>query len=69
MTKAIGYAYPTSATASRLGAGKVGCWYVVTYDNEGREDDILGPFPTVEAAEACAVTVAGDWSRFTKRAA
>lgn len=71
MIKAIGYAYASSATAKRLGAAKAGCYYVATYQDESDcvEDDLIGPFATIEEAEACAVNVTGRWSRFTKRAA
>lgn len=68
MIKSIGYAYATSATASRLGVPEDGGYFIATYDSEGQEDDLLGPFATLEQAEERAATVSGDWSRFTMRA-
>lgn len=70
MIKSIGYAYPSSTLARRLGAGRIGCYYVVTYQDEidSLEDDLIGPFATIEEAELRAASVAGRWSRYTKRA-
>lgn len=71
MIKAIGYAYASSTTAKRLGASKTGCYYIATYYDEidPIADDLMGPFATIEDAEIRAATVAGRWSRYTKRAA
>lgn len=69
MIKAIGYAYASSTIAARLGAARDGCYYVATYQEESEPiaDDLIGPFATIEEAETCAASVAGSWSRFTRR--
>ena len=70
MIKSIGYAYASSSLARRLGANETGCYYIATYTDESDplEDDLIGPFASIEEAESRAVNVTGRWSRYTKRA-
>lgn len=70
MIKSIGYAYASSTLARRLDADETGCYYVATYTDESDhlEDDLIGPFATIESAEHRAETVEGRWSRYTMRA-
>lgn len=71
MIKTIGYAFPTSDTAKRLGRIREGCFYVATHNGETDhvQRSLEGPFATVDAAEAHAKTLPLAWSRFTRRAA
>jgi len=71
MVKAIGYAYPSSTTATRLGAGKSGCYYVETkrHETQAAKTSLAGPFASIEDAERHALTIPADWSRYTRRAA
>lgn len=69
--KAIGYAYPSSDTASRLGAVDTGCFFVETkaHESTAKRTSLRGPFSTIELAELHAAAIACEWSRYTKRAA
>lgn len=71
MIKAIGYAYPSSNIARQLGASRAGCWFIACHRDEldHIERALHGPFATIEEAELRAASVAGRWSRYTKRAA
>lgn len=71
MIKSIGYAYPTSATAKRLGASETGCYFVETkrHETQVQATSLRGPFATIADAELHASAIACDWSRYTKRAA
>lgn len=55
-SKLIEYAYPTSATATKQGYGKIGCWFVSLYKDENSIQKIktLKYFVNKEDAETFA---------------
>jgi len=70
MIKTIGYAYPSSITAERLGAGETGCYFVETRrcETQVKPTSLYGPFATMGAADSHALAIDCEWSRYTKRA-
>lgn len=66
-TKAVGYAYPTSIAATKLGYARSGCWTVSTAKNDGPHKNYLAGFATKEEAIEYANSFILPWSRWTHR--
>jgi hypothetical protein len=62
-TKSIGYAYPTSPLAGKLGRKKAGCYYVS--NTVGNREFVLASFDTLGEASKYAEGVEGVWSRWS----
>ena len=54
MIKSIGYAYPTSTTATKYGLGNVGCYFVELIGKGLKREGMAGPYLSVAEAEAVA---------------
>lgn len=64
--KAVGYAYPTSTSASRFGFAKVGCWIIQTMEGS-KPPKALAGFQYRAQAMDKAEAIALPWSRHTHR--
>jgi len=58
-THYVGYAYPTSTIAAKLGRGKCGCWYLRI---DGRPDAVFESRADAVAAAVAAGTAPDRWS-------
>jgi len=70
MIKAIRYAYIGSPMAKRLNSAREGCYYVAVKhcETDVKESLLYGPFAAIADAEAKAIALPFDWSRYTMRA-